>query len=81
VSAAPSIQKVCSGVAAILKRKRLAKKLSLTRLAEKAGLSRQMVSYVERGLRVPGLDTLLRICKVLGLDAADVLRRAQKWKQ
>lgn len=78
MAAASSIQKVCAGVSIIVKRERLAQKLSLTRLAEKAGLSRQMVSYVERGLRVPGLDTLLRICKVLGLDAADVLRRAEK---
>jgi transcriptional regulator with XRE-family HTH domain len=78
VAAASSIQKVCAGVSVILKRERLAQNLSLTRLSELAGLSRQMVSYVERGLRVPGLDTLLRLCKVLGLDAADVLRRAQK---
>lgn len=78
MAAASSIQKVCSGVSAILKQRRLAKKMSLTRLGEEAGLSRQMVSYVERGLRVPGLDTLLRICKVLGLNAAEVLRRAQK---
>jgi transcriptional regulator with XRE-family HTH domain len=62
----------------ILKRRRLEKEMSLTRLAEKAGLSRQMVSYVERGLRIPGLDTLMRICRVMDLDAADVLRRAQR---
>jgi transcriptional regulator with XRE-family HTH domain len=52
--------------------------MSLTRLAEKAGLSRQMISYVERGLRTPGLDTLLRISRVLGLDAAELLRKAQR---
>ena len=74
----PPINKVCSGVAAILRRERLAKEMSLTRVAEKAGLSRQMVSYVERGLRIPGLDTLMRMCRVLGLDAADVIRRAQR---
>ena len=78
MTVASSVQKVCIGVSAILKRERLAQNLSLTRLSEQAGLSRQMVSYVERGLRVPGLDTLLRICKVLGLNAADVLRRAQR---
>ena len=65
-------------MAVILKRKRLSKEMSLTLVAERAGLSRQMVSYVERGLRVPGLDTLLRICRVLGLDAAEVLRQAQR---
>ena len=78
MAAASSIQKVCAGVSAILKKERLSQHLSLTRLSEKAGLSRQMVSYVERGLRVPGLDTLLRICRVLELDVADVLRRAQR---
>ena len=78
MASGPPIQKVCSGVAAIIKRERLKQELSLTRLAEKAGLSRQMVSYVERGLRVPGLDTLLRITRVLGLNAADVIRRAQR---
>lgn len=78
MASGPPIQKVCSAVAIVLKRERLKQEMSLTRLAEKAGLSRQMVSYVERGLRVPGLDTLLRITRVLGLDAADILKRAQR---
>lgn len=50
----------------------------MTRLAEKAGLSRQMVSYVERGLRIPSLDTLLRITAVLGVKASTVLARAER---
>lgn len=54
------------------------RELSLTRVAESAGLSRQMVSYVERGLRVPTLDTLLRITRVVEVDAADVITRAQR---
>jgi transcriptional regulator with XRE-family HTH domain len=62
----------------ILKRERIARKLSMTRLAEKAALSRQMVSYVERGMRVPTLDTLLRITAVLGIKASDVLARAER---
>ena len=73
-----SVEKVCAGVAAILKEERTARDVSLTRLAETAALSRQMVSYVERGLRVPTLDTLLRITSALGIDAADVIRRAQR---
>ncbi|MDQ6933606.1 MAG: helix-turn-helix transcriptional regulator [Candidatus Eremiobacteraeota bacterium] len=51
--------------------------LSLTKVAEKGALSRQMVSYVERGLRIPSIDTLLRITRVLGIDAADVTTEAQ----
>lgn len=73
-----SIKKTCEGVATILKRERTAQKLSMTRLAEKAGLSRQMVSYVERGLRIPTLDTLLRITAVLGIKASNVLTRAER---
>ena len=48
----------------------------MTAVAAKAGLSYQMISYVERGLRVPGLDTLLRITLALEIDPADLLRRA-----
>ncbi len=52
--------------------------MSLTALAEEAGLSRQMISYVERGLRVPTLDTLLRITQALELDPAALLNRATR---
>ena len=48
----------------------------MSSVATKAGLSYQMISYVERGLRVPGLDTLLRITSALEIDPADLLRQA-----
>lgn len=47
-------------------------------MAKKAGLSRRMIGYFERGLRIPSLDTLLRITRVLDLDLADVITRAQR---
>lgn len=50
----------------------------MTVLAERAGLSQQSVSYVEREMRIPNLDTLLRITEVLGIDLADVIKRAGK---
>lgn len=50
----------------------------MSAVAEKAGLSQQMVSYVERGLRGPTLETLLRLSLALELDLADILHRAQK---
>lgn len=37
-----------------------------------------MVSYVERELRKPTLDTLLRITEALDVDLADVIRKAGK---
>lgn len=72
----PSVAKACASAARILREERLAQSISLTELGERAALSRQMVSYVERGLRVPTLDTLLRITRALGIAAADVIRRA-----
>ena len=48
----------------------------MTVLAERAGLSQQSVSYVEREMRIPNLDTLLRITEVLEIDLADVIKRA-----
>lgn len=67
-------------MAQILQRERIAQNLSITRVAEGAVLSRQGVSYVERGLRIPTLDTLLRISRVLGLDLAEVIREAGRKK-
>ena len=45
-------------------------------VAERAGLSQQMVSYVERQMRNPTLETLLRIAAAMEVDFIDVLRRA-----
>jgi transcriptional regulator with XRE-family HTH domain len=42
----------------------------MTKLGELAGLSQQMVSYVERELRNPTLDTLLGITDALDVDIA-----------
>ena len=49
----------------------------MTTLGVQAGLSQQMVSYVERGMRMPTLDTLLRMCEALDIDLAVVIKKAQ----
>lgn len=46
-------------------------------VSERAGLSRPMISLVERELRKPTLDTLLRIAQALEIDLVDVLQQAQ----
>jgi transcriptional regulator with XRE-family HTH domain len=50
----------------------------MTVVAERAGLSQQMVSYVEREMRIPSLDTLLRIGNALDLDTGELITRAEK---
>jgi len=47
-------------------------------VAERAGLSQQMVSFVEREMRNPTLETLLRISAALEIDFSDLLRQAIK---
>ena len=50
----------------------------MTKLAAESGLSQQMISYVERGMRSPTLDTLLRIAAVLRVDLWRIIREASK---
>lgn len=67
---------IATRVAELLRRERLRQELSMSAVAERGGLSQQMVSYVERGLRKPNLDTLLRISAALKLAPADLLAEA-----
>jgi transcriptional regulator with XRE-family HTH domain len=76
VSDKKSQQVVCSRVAKILRQERVKRGLSMNVVAERAGLSQQMVSYVEREMRNPTLETLLRIASALQVDFAQVMRQA-----
>lgn len=64
----------------LLKRERQLQGMTMTDLAKAAELSQQMVSYVERGMRSPTLDTLLRMAQGLGVELWEVLREASKNK-
>ena len=61
-----------------IRRERERQSLSMLAVAERAGLSQQMVSYLERGMRNPSLDTLIRVCDVLGLDLSALIAEAMK---
>ena len=69
---------VCATVARLIREKRQAKGLSMERLAEGAGMSHAMISLVERQLRNPTLDTLLRICRVLEVDLSELIGEAER---
>jgi transcriptional regulator with XRE-family HTH domain len=64
-------------VARILRDERKSQRLSMTRLAEQAGLSQSMISLIEHDLRNPTLDTLLRITAVLEIELPEVLIKAK----
>ena len=47
-------------------------------LAAESGLSQSMISLLERDLRNPTLDTLLRLAETLNLDLGATIAKAQK---
>ena len=67
-----------SQVAKLLRAEREKKGLSMNAVAERAGLSQSMVSLVEREMRNPTLDTLLRITAAIEVDLVEIIARAQR---
>jgi len=69
---------VCAAVARILRAERNKRGLSLSAVATAAGLSRQMISFVEQETRNPTLDTILRMCDAMDVNIETVLKQAQR---
>jgi transcriptional regulator with XRE-family HTH domain len=69
---------IASQVVRILRQEREKQELSMTVLAQRAGLSQAMISFIEREIRNPSLETLLRIAEVLEVNLGDVIARAYK---
>ena len=69
---------ISSHVARLLKEEREKRGISLNALAQKSGLSRQTVSYVEQEVQSPSLDTLLRLTLALEVDLGDLIKGANK---
>ena len=67
-----------SHLACILREEREKRSLSLKVLSRKAGIARQTISYVEKEVQSPSLDTLLRITAAIGVDLAKIIARAQR---
>ena len=56
-----------------IKKQRELKKLTQEELAEKVGLSRNYISFLERGTKAPRLETLINIANALGVSANTLL--------
>jgi DNA-binding phage protein len=68
---------IASIVVRLLREKRVALGLSMNVVAARARLSHTMVSRVERELRRPTLDTLLRITEAMGIDLWPLIEEAE----
>ena len=69
---------IASNVARLLREEREKRGLSMNVVAQRSGLSHSIVSLIERDLRNPTLDTLLRIAEAIDVDLGEVITRAQK---
>lgn len=56
-----------------IRKYRLMKKLRQEDLAEKAGLTANYIGMVERGKKIPSLETFIKILNTLGISADMVL--------
>lgn len=64
----------------VVKRHRLAKKLSQESLAEKADVHPTYISLLENGHRAPGVDVAERIAKALGTKLSLLIAEAERAK-
>jgi transcriptional regulator with XRE-family HTH domain len=71
-------REIATEVARLVHRERARRKISIYRLAKMSGVSQQMISYVERGMRNPTLETLLRIANALNVDLSKLIKQASK---
>lgn len=59
----------------LIKKYRKEKKLTLKIVAEKANVSEGFLSQVENSVSSPSVDTLVNICKAIGVNAGDLLNK------
>ena len=68
---------MCAQVIKLLREEREKRGLSKYTLSAQCGLAQQTISYMERGLRQPSFETILRIADGIGVNLEDVLSRAR----
>lgn len=68
---------ICSRVIRLLRQERTERGVSKYKLAIRTGLAQQSISYIERGLRQPAFETILRIADGIGVRLEEVLKRAR----
>ena len=68
---------VCAQVIKLLREEREQRSISKYTLSAQCGLAQQTISYMERGLRHPSFETVLRIADGIGVNLEDVLKQAR----
>jgi transcriptional regulator with XRE-family HTH domain len=68
---------VCAQVIKLLREERERRGISKYALSTDTGLAQQTIGYVERGLRQPSFETILRMADGVGVNLEDLLRQAR----
>lgn len=50
----------------------------MNELAVRTGLARSFMTYLEKGERIPSLETIARISFALGISASELIRRTER---
>lgn len=74
--AASTVRKPVSGVGAFIRQQRERSRISLRKLADRAGISNPYLSQIERGIRRPSADILKAIARGLSISAETLYERA-----
>lgn len=61
----------------LMREERERRKLSRYAVSQKTGLSQSMLSLVERGLRNPTMELMLRMADGIGADLSAIIKKAQ----
>lgn len=57
---------------------RKARGISMNELSVRTGLARSFITYMEKGERIPSLETLARIGYALGVSPGELVKRTEK---
>ena len=61
----------------LIRKNRKGRKLTLKAVAEKAGISEGFLSQVENNVSSPSVDTLVKICSSIDINAGDLLNQVE----
>jgi transcriptional regulator with XRE-family HTH domain len=78
MSSAKASHAECEKIIQLLKAERERRGLSKYAVAQQSGLSQQAIGYMEKGHRIPSLETVLRIANAMNVDLPAIIKRAQK---
>lgn len=68
---------ICAQTIRLLREERERRGLSKYAVSAQCGITQQTISYMERGLRHPSFETIVRIADGIGVNLEDILKKAR----